>query len=82
MRKVTYPKLEKDVKDLSTLEEWSAKKLRTFKMSLNNRMESFKSKGNSAPDLQKSNVLYGLTEEECRDLLKKVQDLLKIKKNS
>jgi hypothetical protein len=82
MRKVTYPKLEKHVKDLSKMEDWSPKKLRTFKMNLNNRMESFKSKGNSAPELQKSNVLYGLTEEECRELLKKVQDLLKIKKNS
>lgn len=82
MRKVPNQTSEIFVKDLSTLESWSPKKLRTFKMNLNNRIESFKSKGNSAPELQKSNVLYGLTEEECRDLLKKVQDLLKIKKNS
>jgi hypothetical protein len=81
MREVPYQKLEKNVKDISTLEEWSPKKLRTLKMNLNNRIETFKSKGKSAPDLQKSNVLFGLSEEECRELLSKVQGLLKIKKN-
>ncbi len=70
------------MKNLSKMEEWKPKKLRTFRMNLNNRIESFKSKGNSAPELQKSNVLFGLTEEECKELLKKVQDLLKTKKSN
>ncbi len=69
------------MKDLNSIENWKPKKLRTLRMNLNNRLQTFKSKGSSAPDLQKSNKLYGLKEEECKELLEKVQKLLSVKKD-
>ncbi len=68
------------MKDLSDIENWTPKKLRRLKMNLNNRLETFKSKGVKSPDLQKGNNLYGLKEEECVELLKKVQTLINLKK--
>ncbi|MFI5390586.1 MAG: hypothetical protein ACHQYQ_04420 [Bacteriovoracales bacterium] len=69
------------MKDLDSIENWKPKKLRTLRMNLNNRLQTFKSKGPGAPELQKSNKLYGLKEEECKELLVKVQKLLSIKKD-
>lgn len=59
-------------KDLSKLEDWNDKELRKLKINLNNRIQTFQ---NSAKpkELPKSNPLFGLGEEECKNLLKEVQ---------
>lgn len=63
------------MKDLKTIEEWTEKKLRTLRNNLNNRLESFK-KNDVPKALQASNVLYDLTEKQCKELLDKVKNLL------
>jgi hypothetical protein len=65
------------MKDFSDLKEWSEKRLRTLRNNLNNRLESFKKNPDSPKALQPSHKLYGLSEAECAQLLKKVRDLLK-----
>lgn len=56
---------------------WPEKKLRTLRNNLNNRLESFSNKGDSVKELQKSHKLYNMNEDQCRELLKKIQDQLK-----
>jgi hypothetical protein len=65
------------MKDFSDLKEWSEKRLRTLRNNLNNRLESFKKSPDNPKALQPSHKLFGLSEEQCKDLLKKVQALLK-----
>ncbi|MFZ4714191.1 MAG: hypothetical protein ACOYL6_10780 [Bacteriovoracaceae bacterium] len=65
------------MKDFSDLKEYSEKRLRTLRNNLNNRLESFKKNADSPKALQPSHKLFGLSETECKDLLKKVQTLLK-----
>lgn len=70
------------MKDFSEMDQWSAKKLRTLRNNLNNRISTFAMKGANAPDLQKSHMLAGMDEKECKQLLDKVVSLLaKLKKS-
>ena len=62
------------------LAEWSPKKMRTLRNNLNNRLESFKTSGDNAKPLQASHALYGLSAENCQELLRTVTKLLKTKK--
>lgn len=65
-------------KDLELIHEWSPKRLRTLRNNLNNRIASFTNAGGgNAKALQASHVLFGLEESECKELLKKVQELLR-----
>ena len=59
------------------LSEWSPKKLRTLRNNLNNRVASFGNAGDKTKELQKSHVLAGMEEGQCKDLLKVVQSELK-----
>ncbi len=63
-------------KDLEKIHEWSPKRLRTLRNNLNNRLSSYKL-GDKPKDLQASHVLFGLEEGECKELLTKVQTLIK-----
>ncbi len=54
--------------------------MRTLRNNLNNRLESYKTSGDNAKPLQTSHALYGLSEEGCQELLKKVTKLLKTQK--
>ena len=65
------------MKDFSNLEEWTPKRLRTLRNNLNNRISSFEKDGKNVKNLQASHMLYGQGEEQCRELLKKVQKILK-----
>ncbi len=69
------------MKDFSTIETWTPKKMRTLRNNLNNRIESFKKDGDSAKELQKSHMLFGLGDQECRELLIRVQRLVKQNSN-
>lgn len=69
------------MKDLKTLTDWSDKQLRTLRNNLNNRLESFKKDG-TAKALQASHVLYNKSAEECKELLKKVKDIIYAKNKS
>lgn len=64
------------MKDFSDLSEWGPKRLRTLRNNLNNRIESFKNNPNTPKSLQSSHMLYGMSEGECLELLKKVKELL------
>lgn len=64
------------------LEELNPKKLRTLRNNLNNRLESFKTGGDSTKPLQKSHVLFGKVEGECRQLLQEVHQELKRRAHS
>ncbi|HAZ13584.1 MAG: hypothetical protein A2X86_13715 [Bdellovibrionales bacterium GWA2_49_15] len=64
-------------KKFENLTAWKPKKLRILRNNLNNRMSSFASKGSDAKDLQKSNMLFGLSEEQCAELLAEVKAILK-----
>lgn len=59
------------------LTELTPKKLRTLRNNLNNRLESFKTSGDGAKELQKSHMLFGKTEGECKKLLDDVYTELK-----
>lgn len=48
------------------------KKLRTLRNNLNNRLESFKTSGEGAKELQKSHVLFGKSEGQCAQLLQDI----------
>lgn len=63
------------MKDYSDLSEFTDKKLRTLRNNLNNRLESFKKGGEKA--LPPSHMLHGLDENQCKELLKKVQSEMK-----
>ena len=58
-------------KDYSNFSSFTDKKLRTLRNNLNNRLESFKS--GKEKHLPPSHMLHGLNEQECRDLLNRVQ---------
>ena len=58
--------------DISDLTQLTPKKLRTLRNNLNNRLESFKGYGEAAGELQKSHMLAGLTEGQCKALLEDV----------
>lgn len=73
-----WPYFEPMKKDLNDIHEWSPKRLRTLRNNLNNRLASFQNGlGGNVKPLQTSHALYGLEEGECKELLKKVQDLLR-----
>ncbi len=63
--------MKTDIQDLTVL---TPKKLRTLRNNLNNRLETFKGHGDGAKELQKSHMLFGLTEGQCTQLL---QDVLR-----
>lgn len=65
------------MKDYSNLEEFGPKKLRTLRNQLNNRLAHFDGRGDKADQLRPSHALYGLGEEACRELLRRVQVELK-----
>tara|TARA_R110002072_G_scaffold534_7_gene4134 strand:- start:38100 stop:38309 length:210 start_codon:yes stop_codon:yes gene_type:complete len=62
---------------LENMTEWKPKRLRTLRNNLNNRIKNFEATSGRGKELQKSNVLYSLTEQECRDLLEKVSKIIK-----
>lgn len=59
------------MKDYSSFDDFSDKKLRTLRNNLNNRLESFKKGGEKS--LPPSHMLHGLDEAECKALLDRVQ---------
>jgi len=63
---------------LENLESLNPKQLRTLRNSLNNRLQSFKEKGEEgAKVLSQSHRLFGLKDFECKTLLDEVQRKLK-----
>ncbi len=61
--------------DLNT---YTPKKLRTLRNNLNNRIAHFKEQGeDNATELRPSHKLHGLEYEDCLNLLKEVNTLLK-----
>jgi len=68
------------VEKFENLEEWSPKRMRTLRNNLNNRLASYKASGEKAKSLQASHALYGLSEDDCKELLKRVTTLLKSQK--
>ncbi len=64
------------MKDLNEIENWNEKQLRSLRCNLNNRIKAFEGFG-KPKELQKSHVLFGLGEQECKDLLTKVKKLEK-----
>jgi len=69
----TFENLDEKFSDLL---EYSPKKLRTLRNNLNNRVAHFSNKGDSSSELKPSHRLYGLGEAECKELLKRVKDVL------
>lgn len=67
----------KETTKLDDIKDWSEKRLRTLRNNLNNRLESFKKDGENPKTLQPSHKLFGLSEADCKNLLKKVRELLK-----
>lgn len=65
------------MKDITDLTQLTPKKLRTLRNNLNNRLESFKTGGEGAKELQKSHVLFGKTAGECEQLLIEVNREMK-----
>jgi hypothetical protein len=65
------------MKDFNEIESWTPKKLRTLRNQLNNRISTFKEKGDAAKELASSHALAGMDYEECFTLLEKVKKLLK-----
>lgn len=59
-------------KDLNNLSDWNEKELRKLKINLNNRLQTFQFSP-KAKDLPKSNPLFGLGVEECKQLLEEVK---------
>lgn len=66
--------MKKDYTDLSAL---SDKKLRTLRNNLNNRLESFKRGGEK--NLPPSHMLYQLDEGDCKSLLEKIQEEIRLR---
>ncbi|MCP4915146.1 MAG: hypothetical protein GY909_18650 [Oligoflexia bacterium] len=66
---------------LADIETWKPKRLRTLRNNLNNRISNFESSDGKGKELQKSHILFGLSEQECRELLKQVQKLIKEQKS-
>ncbi|OIQ17537.1 MAG: hypothetical protein BM556_12095 [Bacteriovorax sp. MedPE-SWde] len=64
------------MKDFSNIADWTPKKLRTLRNNLNNRLMSFKDKGEDAKELSNSHMLKGLDEQGCKELLDIVKDLV------
>lgn len=62
---------------LADIETWKPKRLRTLRNNLNNRISNFEASDGKGKDLQKSHILYGMSEAECRELLDRVQKLIK-----
>ncbi len=58
------------------LDSYSPKKLRTLRNNLNNRLAHFQGHGDKSKELKASHKLHGLNEEECQELLKRVQEKL------
>ena len=59
-------------KDLNNLQDWNEKELRKLKINLNNRLQTFQF-SQKTKDLPKSNPLFGLGEDECKQLLEEVK---------
>ncbi len=66
------------MKDLAELSSWSPKQLRTLRNNLNNRLSSFELKSEKIVELQKSHVLFGKGERECKELLQQVLQVIKL----
>ncbi|MAF79357.1 MAG: hypothetical protein CME63_09150 [Halobacteriovoraceae bacterium] len=64
------------MKKFDDLETYGPKKLRTLRNNLNNRIAHFKQHGDNATSLRESHKLHALDEEQCVELLKKVNKLL------
>jgi hypothetical protein len=67
------------MKDYSNLAPFSDKKLRTLRNNLNNRLQSFKQGDKSLKTLPPSHMLHGMDENQCVELLDKVQQEMKIR---
>ncbi len=65
---------------ITDLKECSDKKLRTIRNNLNNRISSYNQSGDSAKELQKSHMLYGLDKSACEEMLKNIQEEMKRRK--
>tara|TARA_Y100000296_G_scaffold70529_1_gene85271 strand:+ start:320 stop:520 length:201 start_codon:yes stop_codon:yes gene_type:complete len=66
------------MKNFEDLDTYTPKKLRTLRNNLNNRLAHFKERGEEQADkLRPSHKLHGLDEEQCKELLGKVSELLK-----
>ncbi|MDD0851808.1 hypothetical protein HBN50_01820 [Halobacteriovorax sp. GB3] len=63
-------------KNFDDLESWAPKKLRTLRNNLNNRIQSYKNNPSNPKVLSESHMLYGLEQDECEQLLKKVKILI------
>ena len=64
------------MKKFEDLEEYTPKKLRSLRNNLNNRIAHLKDKGDNGTKLSPGHKLYGLDEEQCHELLKKVTKLI------
>ncbi len=60
------------MKESLDLTEFTPKKLRTLRNNLNNRIESFGTHGDGAKELQKSHMLAGMSEGQCKAMLQLV----------
>ena len=58
-------------KSLNELKTWNVKELRKLRMTLKNRIESFKASA-KPKDLASSHLLYDYSLEQCQELLEKV----------
>lgn len=67
------------MKDYSDLSTFSDKKLRTLRNNLNNRLQSFSKGEKEAKSLPPSHMLHGLEMKDCKDLLNKVAQELKVR---
>ena len=65
----------------NNLNEWDPKKLRSLRNNLNNRLSSYKLSGVKTKPLAKGHKLFGLSEDECKNLLKTSLKIMKPKKN-
>jgi hypothetical protein len=63
-------------KDLTNLESWNAKELRKLKITINNRLDSFKDNP-QGKDLSPSHPLHQVDEGQCRSIL---QDIIRAEK--
>ncbi|HXH29888.1 MAG TPA: hypothetical protein VNJ01_03680 [Bacteriovoracaceae bacterium] len=68
------------MKDYSDLTAFPDKKLRTLRNNLNNRMETFRKGEKDVKALPPSHMLHGMEENQCKELLGKIQ--VEMKKRS
>lgn len=68
------------MENFNDLNEWAPKKLRSLRNNLNNRLCSYKKTGEKTKALTKSHKLFGLSEDDCKGLLKESLKLINSKK--